>query len=357
MIRKYKKHLIASSMITLLPVIIGIVFWKYFPEKMVSHWNLQGEPDKISSKFMVLFSLPVILFLLQWIGIFVTAKDLKNKEQNKKVFLLVFWIIPVISLVSWSVMVTASLGFQPDLSRMIILVIPIMFIILGNYMPKCKQNHTIGIRVKWTLENEENWNKTHRFAGRLWFYGGSITFLFSLFVPLEKTPFLLIVIVGLGIIPSLYSYLYYRKQVKTGRIRKEDVRKNSVNKNIGITVFIFGTVVFLLFVLRGEFEIILDSHSFTAEAKFWEDITVMYEEIDEIEYLENKKSGTRTFGYGSLSVLMGECKNDEWGNYTAYLYLKTEPCILIRVNGKILVINEEDSVKTKELYQELIQRK
>ena len=75
--------------------------------------------------------------------------------------------------------------------------------------------------------------------------------------------------------------------------------------------------------------------------------------IEKIEFMETKKSGVRTFGYGSLSIVMGECQNDTWGNYTAYLNLKTKPCIIITVDDKILVINEGNEEETKELYDNL----
>ena len=37
----------------------------------------------------------------------------------------------------------------------------LLFMIIGNYLPKVKQNNTIGIRVVWTLQDEENWSATH----------------------------------------------------------------------------------------------------------------------------------------------------------------------------------------------------
>ena len=84
----------------------------------------------------------------------------------------------------------------------------LMFIIVGNYLPKCKQNYTIGIKIPWTLNSEENWNKTHRFAGWLWTICGILIMLtgflgsFWVFLPIA----LLMVIV-----PVVYSYILHRK--------------------------------------------------------------------------------------------------------------------------------------------------
>ena len=53
--------------------------------------------------------------------------------------------------------------------------------IIGNYLPKVKQNNTIGIRVVWTLQDEENWSATHRFSGKLWVASGVLCMLCGLF--------------------------------------------------------------------------------------------------------------------------------------------------------------------------------
>ena len=76
-----------------------------------------------------------------------------------------------------------------------------MFIIIGNYLPKARQNYTIGIKIPWTLANEENWNRTHRLAGYLWMICGILMILISLtrFVPAE---WLLIMV----LVPCIYSF-------------------------------------------------------------------------------------------------------------------------------------------------------
>ena len=99
----------------------------------------------------------------------------------------------------------------------------ILFVIIGNYLPKCKQNHTIGIKIVWTLNNEENWNATHRISGKIWVIGGLCTIV-CLFLPIEIVPYLLLpIFLMMIIIPILYSYIYYRKQRKSGKITKDDI--------------------------------------------------------------------------------------------------------------------------------------
>ena len=89
--------------------------------------------------------------------------------------------------------------------------------IIGNYLPKVKQNNTIGIRVVWSLMDEENWNATHRFSGKLWMASGILCMLCGLFG--ESMAALVVYIISImaaAIISILYSYLFYKKKLATG---------------------------------------------------------------------------------------------------------------------------------------------
>jgi uncharacterized membrane protein len=91
------------------------------------------------------------------------------------------------------------------------LLIGLLFIIIGNYLPKARQNYTIGIRIPWTLANEENWNRTHRLAGYLWMICGVLMILLCLtrLLPAPWTVGLLLIMV---LVPCGYSYwLHARK--------------------------------------------------------------------------------------------------------------------------------------------------
>ena len=83
-----------------------------------------------------------------------------------------------------------------------------LFVIIGNYMPKCKQSYTIGIKIPWTLNDEENWNKTHRMAGFLWVIGGVVIMATAF---LGTFQLLFVVLIPMVIIPFVYSYLLYKK--------------------------------------------------------------------------------------------------------------------------------------------------
>ena len=214
MIKKYKRQLIISSIIILLPIVIGLLIWNYLPENIITHWNMKGDADGFGSKTFAIFVPTLILFFGHWLCIWATTLDKSNKEQSGKVLEMVFLIIPITSLLINGARYGAALGFGFGIDTVVRVLLAIMFLIFGNYMPKCKQNSTIGVKVKWALENEDNWNKTHRFTGRLWVFGG-LLFLVTVFISMEKFGyvfFLLIFIMAFA--PMVYSYVYYRKQLK-----------------------------------------------------------------------------------------------------------------------------------------------
>ena len=214
MIRKNKWKLIISSVIILIPIVAGLLIWNDLPEQIAVHWGADGEPDGWSGKSFAVFGIPLILLALHWVCIFFTAHDPKNKEQSSKVFNMVLWITPIISLIVCSCSYAFALGNDINIDMIVCVIIGITFVIVGNYMPKCKQNYTIGIKIPWTLQNEENWNKTHRFAGRLWVFGG-LLLLASLLIPVDNILFLVLpVTFFIALVPIIYSYVYYRKQLK-----------------------------------------------------------------------------------------------------------------------------------------------
>ena len=208
MIKKNLKTLIITSIVILLPILAGIFLWNQLPDPMPSHWNASGEIDGWSSKPFAVFGLPLILLAAQWLCMLGTAADPKKNNHPEKIMHLVLWIIPVLSVVMHTVVYLIALGYGVRMEVVMPVLIGVIFTIIGNYMPKCKQNYTIGIKIPWTLDNEENWNKTHRFAGFLWTACGVLImltgFIGGIWVFLPIT-FLMV------LAPIIYSYILHKK--------------------------------------------------------------------------------------------------------------------------------------------------
>ena len=208
MIKKHLKTLIITSIVILLPILAGIILWNQLPDPMPTHWNAAGEIDGWSSKPFAVFGLPCILVAAQWLCMLGMAADPKKNSHPTKIVHLVLWIIPVLSVVLHTFTYLIALGYGVRMEVAMPIFIGLIFTIIGNYLPKCKQNYTIGIKIPWTLNNEENWNKTHRFAGFLWVVCGIVIMLtgffgsFWIFLP---------IVLLMVLAPFANSYYLHRK--------------------------------------------------------------------------------------------------------------------------------------------------
>ncbi len=210
MIKKNLKVLIITSIVILLPILVGVIFWNQLPERVPSHWNLSGEVDGWSSKAFLVFGMPLILLAVQWLCMLGTAADPKKQAHSEKVIYLILWIIPILSVALNVISYLVALGKPVRVEIVMPVIIGLVLTIVGNYLPKCKQNYTIGIKIPYTLNSEENWNKTHRFAGWLWTVCGIAIMLTGFF---GSFWILFGVIFVMAIAPVIYSYILYRKGI------------------------------------------------------------------------------------------------------------------------------------------------
>ena len=210
MIKKNLKLLIITSIVILLPILVGVILWNQLPEQIPSHWNAAGEIDKWSSKPFAVFGMPLILLGFQWLCVLVTLADPKKSNHPSKILHLVFWIIPVLSVLLSVLTYAVAMGKAVRMEVVMPVFIGLLLAIVGNYLPKCKQNYTIGIKIPWTLNSEENWNRTHRFAGRLWLVCGLVIMLTGFFGGFWIFFGIVLLMV---LAPFGYSYFLHRKGV------------------------------------------------------------------------------------------------------------------------------------------------
>ena len=214
MLKKNKLTLIITSLVLLIPIFIGLLLWEQLPEQIPSHWNIEGEIDGWSSKPFAVFGLPCIILALHWVCIIASLTDPKSTNYHPTMFRLVLWICPGLSLLLSTLTYSVALGCEIDVEVIMPLVMGVLFLVIGNLLPKCRQSYTMGIKLPWTLNNEENWNKTHRFGGKVWVAGGIIilatAFIGSFWI-------LMGVLLIMVTVPTLYSYLLYRKQAKDSK--------------------------------------------------------------------------------------------------------------------------------------------
>ncbi|MNY48937.1 Immunity protein SdpI [compost metagenome] len=87
----------------------------------------------------------------------------------------------------------------------------LLFVVLGNYLPKVRSNFFIGIRTPWTLSSEEVWYQTHRLGGKLMVAAGILVILAAWLPQPQQLAVLLGAIGFSSLYPILFSYRLYRR--------------------------------------------------------------------------------------------------------------------------------------------------
>lgn len=205
---EYKGTMIMTSIMILIPIIVGGILWNKLPNEIATHFGADNQANGWSSKPMTVFGMPLVMLALQWFAFLVTSNDPKKRNINKKLFVYILWLIPIISLITMMSTYAIALGYSVDIGMVMNFLVGILCIIIGNYMHKIKQNYTVGIKIPWTLSSEENWNKTHRMASWLFIIVG-ILFCINGFC--KTITVLVVAMVLLVVMPVVYSFVLYKK--------------------------------------------------------------------------------------------------------------------------------------------------
>jgi len=210
--RKIDRTLIITTLICLLPIVIGLVLYDKLPNQIAIHWNAVGTPDNFAPKVIAVWGLPILMAGIHLFVLFMMQKDPKKANVSTVLKQLGIWIIPILSLILTPVTLFKALGYNIPIEILVPVMVGVIITVCGNYLPKCKQNYTVGIRLSWTLNSNENWNKTHRMAGYLWTIGGIILIIGG-FSTIYWMPIILIIVAVLVGVPVIYSYSLHKKGV------------------------------------------------------------------------------------------------------------------------------------------------
>lgn len=196
----------------LFPFLYSAACYGRLPARVATHFNAAGVPNGYSSRAMAAFGLPAFYFAVTLLVFVMLKIDPKSENINRspKVKAAVLWGTVILFNVVQASMLLTGMGFHLKIGVITGVSVGFLFLVIGNYLPKCKPNYTMGIRLPWTLASEENWRRTHRFAGPLWIVGGVIIALGSF---LASFTWLIVgVAVLLAIVPAVYSYLVFRNE-------------------------------------------------------------------------------------------------------------------------------------------------
>ena len=211
MLKNNKFTLIVTSIVILIPVIAGILLWNKLPDQIATHWGVNGNADGWHSKHFAVFFIPVLILLLHWLCVLGTTFSKKADNIQGTLLVIVLWICPVVSLLCGSAMYFAALGYDINIEIISPILAGILFVVIGNYLPKVKRNYVLGIKLPWTVKSDENWYHTHRMSGVLWVIGGIVSIISGF---LKSFIIFIVIIFLMIIVPTIYSYVYYHKNEK-----------------------------------------------------------------------------------------------------------------------------------------------
>ena len=208
-----KKYII-NILILCLSILISILFYRYLPESMASHWNGEGVVDGYSSRLFNVLFFPLLGVFLFILFIFIPKidpkwKSIKMFEGKFNLFIssmLLFMVILQLEVYLWNIGIEIPMGvFMPILMGG-------LFVVMSILIKNAKQNYTIGIRTPWTLHSEVVWDKTHALGAKL-FLGSGILSICSAIVP----KYSIWIVIGSVMLSALYlfiySYIEFKKEV------------------------------------------------------------------------------------------------------------------------------------------------
>ena len=204
-----------AVILCVIPFIAWVGLRDTLPDNVPIHWGIDGQPNGWVDKGR----LPWVLALISGLGIMVYLllrfiRDIdpkRNAQLNEGIAIKIgIGILTVITALNLLILIPKSNTF--NITSTVFVGISLLFAFLGNLMYNIKPNYFIGIRLPWTLENEDNWKQTHRLAGIIWFVGGLLCAIMALVV-VPKLMFAVFIgtTILLVLIPSIYSFMLFRR--------------------------------------------------------------------------------------------------------------------------------------------------
>ena len=202
--------------IVLAILLAGVSVWAYphLPPRVATHWNAAGQPNGYSSRGFAMALVPGLMVLITLLFQLLPLVDPKRANYAK--FLDSYWAIAntvLLFLGSVHVLIIAhGLGYGVSIARLVPLFMGVLFIALGNVLPRIEPNWFVGIRTPWTLSSDTVWRKTHRTGGWVFFLGGC-ALMIEAFIPVSPFwPLYAVTIVPVVLVPVVQSYILWKRE-------------------------------------------------------------------------------------------------------------------------------------------------
>ncbi|VVC00158.1 SdpI/YhfL protein family protein [uncultured archaeon] len=197
----------------ILLAIFGVTIFLYnsLPEKMVTHWGADGQPNGYSGKLFGAFIVPVLSLALVLLFAAIPVLDpLRGIEKFRAEYDKLPIVFALFMLYVQGIIISSNLGFAFNSGQLLAPAIGLLFIFIGNLLGKAKRNWFVGIRTPWTMSSEKVWDKTHRLGEKMFTASGIIAILGALDGQHAMFFVLVPVLVSAAILVA-YSFIEYKK--------------------------------------------------------------------------------------------------------------------------------------------------
>ena len=181
------KSLVVTCIVCLLPVFLGVYLWDALPDEIAIHFNLYNVPDNFASKVFVVFGLPALMAVLQIFCCIINDINARKYGERKKFEMATKWIIPAMSVVLQTITLGYGLGWSIDIRKAVALIIGIIFLIIGNYLPKLDYVNNYDI-------DTQKARKINRFIGFETVVMGLLSFVSIFMTPIATVIWLFLLI-------------------------------------------------------------------------------------------------------------------------------------------------------------------
>ncbi len=210
-------------LVILAPAVYVAIVWNSLPASLPMHYDLHGNVDRYGDKSELLIMLGVltavnVLVYVLLPNIYRIDPKKYAGENKDRLYRITCAVVVFLSATICMIIYSSVHGDMKLSTKFLVPAMGLLFAIIGNYMYNLKPNYFAGFRLPWTLNNDENWRRTHLLGGKLFFAGGLVTAVCGFFTPFMVSIIIMFVILTLGvIITCVYSYKLYKKQ-SAGRV-------------------------------------------------------------------------------------------------------------------------------------------
>ncbi len=152
----------------------SLILYPSLPERMPTHWGMNGEVNGWSGKALACSLLPTLMLISL---LFILAGDWLSPAHFKvgafrSAFNYLMVIVAALMFYIHGLALAAALFPNHPYGRWMVGGMFIFFAWLGNMLGKTRRNFWIGIRTPWTLASDAIWIAPHRLGARVFMVMG-----------------------------------------------------------------------------------------------------------------------------------------------------------------------------------------